>query len=51
MPLLLHGRAGKFNDNLFNRIKVSYDRYVADEKTTGRKIKDKWNLAAQAIEF
>ena len=80
-----HGSATKFNDGLYNRIKKSYNRYVAEETgaqkavkeaaliirsktatpaekaaakaaadaaTIGRRpIKNKWNVAAQSIEF
>ena len=51
MYTAFHGSPNKFNSKLLNRVKTSYNRYVADEKTTGREIKDKWNLATQAIEF
>jgi len=46
-----HGNAGKFNDTLLQRLTKSYNRLVADEVSSGRKIKDKWNLAAQSIDF
>jgi len=49
--IAFHGSANKFNSALLDRVKNSYNTYVGIEKSGGRKVKDKWNLAAQAIEF
>jgi hypothetical protein len=46
-----HGKADKFNDALYARVKSAYSGYSADEISKGVEIKNKWNLAAQAVEF
>jgi hypothetical protein len=46
-----HGKADKFNDALYARVKSAYSGYGADEIAKGVEIKNKWNLAAQAVEF
>jgi hypothetical protein len=46
-----HGNANKFNDALYARVKSSYAGYTADEAAKGIEIKNKWNLATQALEF
>ena len=46
-----HGDANKFNDALYARVKSSYAGYTADEAAKGIEIKNKWNLATQALEF
>jgi len=46
-----HGKADKFNDALYIRVKSAYSGYGADEIAKGVEIKNKWNLAAQAVEF
>lgn len=46
-----HGKADKFNDALYARVKSAYSGYNADEIAKGVEIKNKWNLAAQAVEF
>lgn len=46
-----HGDANKFNDALYARVKSSYAGYAADEAAKGIEIKNKWNLATQALEF
>lgn len=51
MYTAFHGGAGKFNDALLKKLNLSHSRIVADEVSLGRKIDDKWNLAAQALDF
>jgi hypothetical protein len=51
MYTAFHGGANKFNNALLKRLNLSHSRIVADEISLGRKIDDKWNLAAQALDF
>lgn len=46
-----HGSADKFNQGLLDKIVSAYKGYEADELEKGIDIKQKWNLAAQSVEF
>ena len=46
-----HGNANKFNDALYARVKSAHSGYAADEAAKGIEINNKWNLAAQSLEF
>jgi hypothetical protein len=46
-----HGDANKFNDNLLQRVRSSFNSYGAEEAQKGIDIKNKWNLAIQSLEF
>lgn len=49
MYTAFHGSATKYNSKLYNRIANAHKKIVAEEAKSGRKIKNKWNLASQSI--